>query len=346
MPAKLSIAMPVFNHPEELKTMLDSILANTYQDWELLAIDDGSEQETLALLEQYAERDERIRFIKRDRQPKGAQTCRNMGLELAKGEYIIFFDSDDYLTPQCLEERVRTLDKQKEADFVVFPSGIYTENQFKAFAPMHTYGYAVRKDDVQGFLRRNLPFVVWNNIYRTSSLRKSGIQWDEKLQLLQDCDFNLQSIHAGLKYVYAETVPHFGYRIMQAGSITTKIKKDGYFDNVLFALEKGYRLYGKTYPYSLYLGMLTMFMRLFGKHFDAAKTKQMVRTTKQHTPFYGMLFQSQIGMLNVLRHLMPYKFAFLLTFFGFKLHSYHNLKAFARRKRTLFDQFQSQKREK
>ena len=58
MAVKLSIVMPVFNHPEELRTMLDSILANTFQDWELWAVDDGSQQETLSVLDGYAGRDD------------------------------------------------------------------------------------------------------------------------------------------------------------------------------------------------------------------------------------------------------------------------------------------------
>ena len=342
MAAKLSIAMPVFNHPEELKTMLDSILANTFQDWELLAVDDGSEQETLSLLEQYAAQDERIRFIRRERLPKGAQTCRNIGFEQAKGEYIIFFDSDDYVLPECLEARVKTLDAERDVDFIVSPSGTYTDNSFQPFAPMNIYGYGVRKDDVQGFLRRQLPFVGWNNTYRMVALQRCGAVWDEQLQVLQDCDFNLQCLHRGLRYTYAKTPPHFGYRVTRTGSITTKIKKEGYFDNVLYALEKGYKLYGKTYGYSLYLGMLTMYSRLFASHFDAEKARRMAETTARYTPFYGKLFCLQIRILDILRRVLPYKYAFLLTFLGYKLHTYLRSKLYTKRKKALFEQFSQQ----
>ena len=123
MAVKLSIVMPVFNHPEELRTMLDSILQNTFQDWELWAVDDGSQQETLSVLDGYAGRDERIHFIRRERLPKGAQTCRNIGLEQAKGEYIIFFDSDDYITPNCFAQRVSEMDNHPEHK-------CYSENLF------------------------------------------------------------------------------------------------------------------------------------------------------------------------------------------------------------------------
>ena len=95
---KLSIVMPFYNPKEMVAEMLDSILANDYYDWELLAIDDGSTPETIGYLKHYEE-DDRIQFVRRTSEPKGAQTCRNMGLHLARGEYIIFFDSDDYVAP-------------------------------------------------------------------------------------------------------------------------------------------------------------------------------------------------------------------------------------------------------
>ena len=126
----LSIVMPVFNHTDDLKTMLNSILDNSYQDWELLAVDDGSEQDTLSLLEEYTTRDKRICIIQRDRMPKGAQTCRNMGFEQARGEFVVFFDSDDYVAPHCLEQRVKELNEHPELDFMVFRSGTYYDNAF------------------------------------------------------------------------------------------------------------------------------------------------------------------------------------------------------------------------
>ena len=67
----LSIIMPTFNHEEELAVMIDSIKCNTYDNWELLAIDDGSEESTISLLQRYAQEDSRIRLICRSRLPKG-----------------------------------------------------------------------------------------------------------------------------------------------------------------------------------------------------------------------------------------------------------------------------------
>ena len=84
----VSIVMPVFNHCSDVATMVDSIISNDFTDWELLAIDDGSDQKTLDLLHEYAAKDKRLKVILRNRAPKGAQTCRNIGMEKAEGDYI------------------------------------------------------------------------------------------------------------------------------------------------------------------------------------------------------------------------------------------------------------------
>ena len=177
----LSIIMPVFNHRDEVRTMIDSILANDFNAWELLAVDDGSGEDTLQLLESYAAADSRIRVVRRSRQPKGAQTCRNIGLEMVCGEFVIVFDSDDYIAPYCLRQRVEMLQKRTDLDFLVFPSGVYVDERFLTEPHPYAFGFRVAEDDVALFASRRLPFIVWNNIYRTESLRRHNLTWDVNL---------------------------------------------------------------------------------------------------------------------------------------------------------------------
>lgn len=81
---KLSIIMPVFNHRNDVATMIDCIRVNNFADWELLIVDDGSDVETLDMLAEYVKIDQRIRIIRRERTPKGAPTCRNLGFDVTK----------------------------------------------------------------------------------------------------------------------------------------------------------------------------------------------------------------------------------------------------------------------
>lgn len=98
---KISIIIPVYNVEQYLSGCLDSVLAQTYQNFEAVCINDGSLDNSLAILEEYAQKDERIKII--SQKNKGLSGARNTGLDNASGDYIFFLDSDDYLHPQTLE---------------------------------------------------------------------------------------------------------------------------------------------------------------------------------------------------------------------------------------------------
>ena len=310
MAVKLSIVMPVFNHPEELRTMLDSILQNTFQDWELWAVDDGSQQETLSVLDGYAGRDERIRFIRRERLPKGAQTCRNIGLEQAKGKYIIFFDSDDYITPSCFAQRVSEMDNHPELDFMVFRNGIFADGKFDTYPTDRCYGYPIYGDDIAAFCARTLPFIVWSNIYRTEALRKIGITWDDHLLSLQDGDFNLQTLLAGLQYSYAQNPPDYGYRIAgNEGSISKKRSSPAHLDSHLYSVEKNYQAvqnkFGNKYNRALYHGALFIYIMAFATEANHQQALKLAGIVAKYSPGYGRLFLAKVKMHHCLRRFLP-----------------------------------------
>lgn len=119
----ISIIIPSFNRDELIKTTLNSVLEQSYVHWECIVVDDGSTDNTLLVLETYTKQDPRITYFERKREPKGASTCRNIGLEHAKGDYVIYLDSDDYLLPFCLKQRIDAINSNKDCDFLVFPMG-------------------------------------------------------------------------------------------------------------------------------------------------------------------------------------------------------------------------------
>ena len=173
---KLAILLSTYNGMNYLEEQVDSIIAQTYTDWKLYIRDDASTDATVALIKRLAD---------------GAQTCRNIGLEMARGEFVIVFDSDDYIAPYCLRQRVEMLQKRPDLDFLVFPSGVFVDDRFIAEPHPYAFGFRVAEDDVALFASRRLPFIVWNNIYRTESLRRHNLTWDDNLLSLQDADFNI-----------------------------------------------------------------------------------------------------------------------------------------------------------
>ena len=102
MQPKISVIIPVYNVEKYLGECLDSILAQTFQDFEIICVDDGSTDRSLDILQEYKRKDDR--FVIFQQRHAGAGAARNHGLKLAEGKYIQFLDSDDYFEPTLLEE--------------------------------------------------------------------------------------------------------------------------------------------------------------------------------------------------------------------------------------------------
>ena len=99
---KISIIIPVYKVEEYLPACLDSVLAQTFTDWEAICVNDGSPDNCGAILAEYAQKDSRIKVISQENQ--GVSVARNKALENAQGEYISFLDSDDELAPTFLQK--------------------------------------------------------------------------------------------------------------------------------------------------------------------------------------------------------------------------------------------------
>lgn len=328
--------MPFFNRAKLVEYTINSILSNGFKDWELLAIDDGSDKDSVAYLKNQIS-DSRITFIKRNRLPKGAQTCRNIGLSMAKGEYVVFFDSDDYVAPYCFAQRIKTLEANPEQDFMVFPSGTFINNRFIKTVSDNVYGYPIMKDDIGAFASMQLPFVVCNNIYRTEKLRNNHISWDESLLSLQDSDFNLQAILSGMNYKYAENAePDYGYRIEERGqSISKKITSDLHKRSHLYRLEKNIStiqaLYSHQYDTKLHQGILSIYNSVMSNGIDLAFSAQLLNIEKKYGIKQHIIFSIQIWLTKMISIIISAKRARQIVMLPFLIMEIVHRKQKARR---------------
>lgn len=117
-----SIIVPVYNVEKYLKECLDSVLHQTFADWECICVNDGSTDGSVAILEEYAEKDRRFRIITQSN--KGLSAARNTGIDAAKGDYILFLDSDDWLELNALQTLADHLDGE---DILCFTGRRYNE---------------------------------------------------------------------------------------------------------------------------------------------------------------------------------------------------------------------------
>lgn len=123
---KISVIVPIYKVEQYLSCCIDSILAQTYKDFELILIDDGSPDNCGSICDGYAEKDERIIVIHQNNQ--GLSGARNSGMDIARGEFITFIDSDDVVTEDYLEELLRAIEKTK-ADIAVCRMQKFTDQE-------------------------------------------------------------------------------------------------------------------------------------------------------------------------------------------------------------------------
>lgn len=229
----VSIIVPVYNSQPYLAELIGSVINQTYNNWELLLIDDHSSDNSYSIMQKYMNTDMRIKAIKRpDNIMKGGDACRNYGLMLSKGEYIVFIDADDLLAPYCIDQRVNAMEDNPNLDFGIFPALSFKEIPLDY--NIICYGFHNTKNVLNNLINKALPFVVWNNIYRRCALIKNDIFWDEKLLSNQDADFNIRCVDGGMKYKEFDVLPDYFWRYVSNSTSKKIISKAHGVSNIYY----------------------------------------------------------------------------------------------------------------
>ena len=198
MSVLVSVVIPVYNVEQYLKECIDSVLNQTYSDYEIILVDDGSTDNSSKLCDDYLTVDNRIKVIHREN--GGLSAARNTGMDAATGDYIYFLDSDDYIESVTLERLVHTA-KTDDADIVFFDGYVfYTDCEDDGTS----YGYS-RHDHYQTDTgRKVLEKLLINEEYRTAVpltfynakyLQKSNLRFYEGI-LHEDELFTFQTFNA------------------------------------------------------------------------------------------------------------------------------------------------------
>ena len=228
----LSVIMPVYNAAKYVNTAVNSVLNQTFSELELICVDDCSKDNSYELLKSISEKDSRLCIIRLE-ENGGAGNARNVGLSYARGEYITFVDSDDYIEPD-LYEKAYTLTNNGTDEIVwglteeyydadgkhisskeILPSaGLYSESKqiVKKVAELEN-------DTLFGY--------QWNSIYKASVIRENNIKFSDFI-FYEDYFFNLDFIKCAKSLA---TLENGGYHYFKRvnGSITNRFSKD-YFE--------------------------------------------------------------------------------------------------------------------
>jgi glycosyltransferase involved in cell wall biosynthesis len=173
-----------------------------------MVIDDGSTDGSREMVREWEREDERIKLIVRNRSPKGANTCRNIGIDNAKGRFIIFLDSDDILADHCLETRIE-YNNGRELDFSVFPTGRMDEAGRRWDRLVNNY-YNNSEEYVYALLSGNNPWTVMACLWKVKFIR--AVRFDEEIHRYQDVDLHIRALAASSKFEVVEGKPDCYYR--------------------------------------------------------------------------------------------------------------------------------------
>ena len=223
---QISIVVPVYNVEQYLHRCIDSILVQTFSDFELILVDDGSPDNCGRICDEYAAKDGRIRVI--HQKNSGLSAARNAGMELAQGNYILFCDSDDYVSPQWCETLIASAAK-KPGKYVF--GGIHEVFLGKPNAPakMLTPENEETEYSVSAFLTLHTKSMVgfaWNVLYDAAIIREHHLRFRKDL-VIEDLPFCLEY----LKYMHALVYcGHAGYYYVQrdSSSLSRKYYQDGF----------------------------------------------------------------------------------------------------------------------
>ncbi len=233
---KCSIIVPVFKAENFLHRCIASVMLQTYQNWELLLIDDGSPDRSGAICDEYAIQDERIRVF--HQKNSGVSIARNTGLNAMKGEYVFFLDSDDWFDINCLEYCINEMVRTK-ADIIQFP----TEKTGK-----QSNDTSIRKIecgetlDVKEYISTNDFFVcIGGSVIRADIIQSNNIRFRSDIKLAEDQLFIMECMRFS-QLIYRSDYPFYKYYINEA-SATHNSKSSKMADSIIALVD-----YKKKYP--------------------------------------------------------------------------------------------------
>ncbi|GHA49338.1 glycosyl transferase [Salinimicrobium marinum] len=201
----VSIIIPTYNRAHLISGTLDSVMAQSYQNWECIVVDDGSTDTTKELLERYCKRDKRFRYLLRPKnRPKGANACRNYGLEMSKGAYVNWFDSDDIMLKSKLQYQVEALENNISYFFCLCQTEVIDtiSGRSKGLRAAQIFSDSAFND----YIRREIFWLTGAPLWKREFIDKNHLRFDEKLQQSQDYDFHISILAICDSYIPLEAV--------------------------------------------------------------------------------------------------------------------------------------------
>lgn len=217
----VSIVIPTYNNANVIGQTLDSLISQEYSKWEAICVDDGSSDTTTEIIEDYVQKDSRIKIIKRTELPKGGSHCRNIGIKNAFGDYLILLDGDDILSPDCLKRRVLDMDSSSY-EFIVYRMVTFEDGKVIG----KNVGDKTIRKPLYAFASAHAVWQISQPIYRIDFIRKLG-GLDIEFLRMQDIEFELRAVALSkdkYRLKLDNPSPNCFYRLSNKAVTSTKYK--------------------------------------------------------------------------------------------------------------------------
>lgn len=199
----VSIIIPTYNRAHLIGETLDSVLAQTYQNWECIVVDDGSTDDTDAVMQKYCDKDSRFKYFHRpDEHLPGGNGARNFGFKMSQGEYVNWFDSDDLMHKNKLQIQIELLIKTGK-NFCVCQTMVFENNIDNTLGLRKKYIFS--KDPLNDFILGKVFWLTQAPLIKSNFVITYKLKFDESLRKGQEFDFFIKLLVVDSNYCYTET---------------------------------------------------------------------------------------------------------------------------------------------
>lgn len=225
MKVLLSVVVPVFNAQEYLYKCIHSILLQTFTDFELLLVNDGSIDNSDRICKEFANNDKRVRYFYQNN--AGPSVARNKGIEESRGSYLLFVDADDYIEPEMFNYMVHTAIKEN-IDFMIcglildrFIERKIISSEVKYLQKRHIINNKNIADNIIDLFENEAINGPCGKLYRTELIKANNLKMNELIHLQEDLLFNVEYI-AQIQSLYVSEKCFYHYEVKNENSLTRK----------------------------------------------------------------------------------------------------------------------------
>lgn len=215
---KISCIVPVYKVEKYLPECIESIIAQTFKDWELILIEDGSPDFSGKICDAYATSEKRIKVI--HKKNEGVSVARNVGLANATGEWITFIDSDDYISPNFFSGLYKVLLENSNIDFV--QGGCLNYYSDKKITIEQKYRNIISNEPV--FLLNNFRGLAVSKLFKKDIIDLHDIHFDESMKIAEDMAFTMSYIKHVKRYAFVDEVGYYYRHREDSATVIAKYK--------------------------------------------------------------------------------------------------------------------------